>query len=198
MTTDAPAPDEPRPLLDELRRAAFCVPRIGAFDEVGLVALRSDARGVTDALVALLLGLPFWVAGFLGSDVVAGLLGDPVNLVSSALAFYLIGSLSPLAWAGVASLVIGHPERFARCGAGLLWWGAGAQILTAPATALGASGVLSAAALEGVELVVGVWAAVVAAWIIGRTLGIPGLLAGLLILLDMLGSDALALFLLSP
>ena len=42
------------------------------------------------------------------------------------------------------------------------------------------------------------WCAVVSAWIVGRTLGVPTLLAGLIVLLDMLASDALALYLFEP
>jgi hypothetical protein len=196
VTEDTPAtPSDTRPLPDELRRAAFCTLRASAFDEVGIMALRADPQGLTDALLALGIGLPFWVAGFASSDACQALLDQPVRLVSSALSFYLVGSLSPLAWAGAAAILLGRPERFWRCGAGLLWWGAASLLFSSPAAMLGAWGVLADPIQEGVDLAFALWCTVVSAWIVGRTLGVPTLLAGLIVLLDMLASDVLALYL---
>jgi hypothetical protein len=200
MTTDTPpAHDvEERPLGDDLRRALFFLVRAPRFEEVGLLALRTDERSLTTALLALPLGLPFWAAGVLPGDLVQGLLHNPVQLVSGGLAYYLVGSLSPLAWCGAVAALMGQPKRFFRCGTALLIWGAGSMLFRCPATLLDAWDVLPSAIQDGVDLAFTVWVASVSTWIIGRTLGVPVLLAGAIFFVDLLASDLLALFLLTP
>ncbi len=179
-------------LADTLRRALFSALRVSSFDEAGLLALPAERASLDWAVWALPIGLPFWAAEFVAHDTVTKHLDNPPYLIASAALFYTLGSLSLPGLAGVVAAVLGREAAFWRVAAALLWWNVGFMLLSAPATIITGLHLLSDNAQIGVELAVGVWALVVSAWILSRGLGLPGALAGVLVLLDTALSESLA------
>jgi hypothetical protein len=200
----------PEALPDSLRRVLWALPRVAAFDEDAIPALRRDWTFATRALLALPVVLPFSLCTFAQSAAFAGGAAHPLATGAGFLLCLIVGSLSQ---AGIALSVVtglrmlrgdddedededdGSAARTADPRAALVgaltWWGLPSVMLNAawvawrPWLHLGETG-----ATVG-EVAVLVYPCAVASWLVARIAGVSLWVGAWIVALDLLWSASL-------
>ncbi len=195
----------PETLADALRRVLWALPRVAAFDEDAIPALRRDWTFATRALLALPVVLPFSLCTFVQSDAAGGWSDNPVAIGAGYLLCLVVGSLS---LAGIAVLVVSGlrlvrgddedddedakaPDPRPAMVAALVWWGVPSVMLNAAWVAWRPWLHLPELALTVGEVGVLVYPCAVSAWLIARTAGASVWLGGWIVAIDLLWSASL-------
>ena len=160
-------------------------------DADGLSAIHGDLNGATRALWVLVLSFPLSVGGFFRADhdLLVGLRA-PFYAAAATLLLHFVGTLSLSANAAWTAWAFGRRDRLPRVVGALLWWQFAAQIvlglLRVALDVAVRAGLISDLATVWPEAAVESWALWVCGWILARGLGVPTLIAGTMVFMDML------------